>query len=169
MWEESIFDWTLCNFIEIALRHGFSPVNLLHIFRTHFPKSTWGRLLLFITKWDTYYKVGKHFYKVWQLCIRTWGKNYCKVGQVIYYKMRRLLSHVGQSSLKSGAGITKWGNYWKVEQYNTLQTTFVDTMHSTTKLKFWIILKTLLFYFFLNILYPSLVPTKSFVFFWTGK
>ena len=24
----------LCNFIEIALRHGCSPVNLLHIFRT---------------------------------------------------------------------------------------------------------------------------------------
>ena len=25
------------NFIEIALRHGCSPVNLLHIFRTSFP------------------------------------------------------------------------------------------------------------------------------------
>ena len=34
------------NFIEIALRHGCSPVNLLHIFRTHFPKKTPGRLLL---------------------------------------------------------------------------------------------------------------------------
>ena len=28
----------LCNFIEIALRHGCSPVNLLHIFRTPFSK-----------------------------------------------------------------------------------------------------------------------------------
>ena len=27
------------NFIEIAVRHGFSPVNLLHIFRTPFPKN----------------------------------------------------------------------------------------------------------------------------------
>ena len=36
----------LRNFIEIALRHGFSPVNFLHIFRTPFPKSTSGRLLL---------------------------------------------------------------------------------------------------------------------------
>ena len=27
------------NFIEIALRHGCSPVNLLHIFRTPFPKN----------------------------------------------------------------------------------------------------------------------------------
>ena len=36
----------LCNFIEIALRHGCSPVNLLHIFRTPFPKNTSGGLLL---------------------------------------------------------------------------------------------------------------------------
>ena len=37
----------LCNFIEITLRHGCSPVNLLHIFRTPFPKNTSGRLLLY--------------------------------------------------------------------------------------------------------------------------
>ena len=36
----------LCNFIEITLRHGCSPVNLLHIFRTAFLKNTSGRLLL---------------------------------------------------------------------------------------------------------------------------
>ena len=36
----------LCNFIEIALRHGCSPVNLLHIFGTPFPKSTSEWLLL---------------------------------------------------------------------------------------------------------------------------
>ena len=35
----------LCNFIEIALRYGCSHVNLLHIFRTPFPKSTSGGLL----------------------------------------------------------------------------------------------------------------------------
>ena len=34
------------NFIEIVLRHGRSPVNLLHISRTSFPKNTSGRLLL---------------------------------------------------------------------------------------------------------------------------
>ena len=34
----------LCNFIEIALRHGCSPVNLLPIFRTPFPRSTFGWL-----------------------------------------------------------------------------------------------------------------------------
>ena len=36
----------LCKFIEIALRHWCSPVNLLHIYRTPFPKNTSGRLLL---------------------------------------------------------------------------------------------------------------------------
>ena len=36
----------LCSFIEIGLRHGCSPVNLLHIFRTPFLKNTSGRLLL---------------------------------------------------------------------------------------------------------------------------
>ena len=36
----------LCNFIEIALRHGCSPVNCLHIFRTTFLKNTSGCLLL---------------------------------------------------------------------------------------------------------------------------
>ena len=34
------------HFIEIKLRHGCSPVNLLHIFRTPFSKNTSGGLLL---------------------------------------------------------------------------------------------------------------------------
>ena len=34
------------NFIEITLRHGCSPVNLLHIFRIPFPRNTSGRFLL---------------------------------------------------------------------------------------------------------------------------
>ena len=36
----------LCNFVEIALRHACSPVYLLHIFRTPFPKNTSGGMLL---------------------------------------------------------------------------------------------------------------------------
>ena len=36
----------LCNFIEIALRHGCSPVNLLQIFKTTFPRNKSGWLLL---------------------------------------------------------------------------------------------------------------------------
>ena len=35
-----------CNFIKITLWHWCSPVNLLHIFRTPFPKNTSGWLLL---------------------------------------------------------------------------------------------------------------------------
>ena len=34
-------------FIEITLRYGCSPVNLLHIFRTPFPKNTFGWVFLF--------------------------------------------------------------------------------------------------------------------------
>ena len=34
------------NFVEITFRHGYSAVNLLHIFRTLFPKNTSGGLLL---------------------------------------------------------------------------------------------------------------------------
>ena len=30
-----------CNFIEAALGHVCSPLNLLHIFRMRFPKNTW--------------------------------------------------------------------------------------------------------------------------------
>ena len=36
----------LCNFIEITLRHGWSPVDLLHIFRTLFDKNFYGEVLL---------------------------------------------------------------------------------------------------------------------------
>ena len=36
----------LCNFVEITLRHGCSPVNRLHIFRTPFPKNTSSGLFL---------------------------------------------------------------------------------------------------------------------------
>ena len=41
----------LCNFIEITLLHGCSPVNLLHIFKTPFYKNNPGGLLLTIILW----------------------------------------------------------------------------------------------------------------------
>ena len=47
----------LCNFLEITLQHGYSPVNLLHIFRTPFPKNTPGRLLLQQYKPDKFYNI----------------------------------------------------------------------------------------------------------------
>ena len=34
------------NFIEIALRHGCSPVNLMHIFRTLFYKNSYEEMFL---------------------------------------------------------------------------------------------------------------------------
>ena len=37
---------SLHNFIEITLQHDCSPVNVLHIFRTPFPKNTSGQLHL---------------------------------------------------------------------------------------------------------------------------
>ena len=39
-WRSVISIKLLCNFIEIILRHGFSPVNLLHIYRAPFPRNT---------------------------------------------------------------------------------------------------------------------------------
>ena len=48
----------LCNFIEITIRHGCSPVTLLHIFRTAFLKNTSEWLLpvsLFRYKSSRYY------------------------------------------------------------------------------------------------------------------
>ena len=38
----------LCHFIEITLQHRFSPINLLHNFRTPFPNNTSEVLLLLI-------------------------------------------------------------------------------------------------------------------------
>ena len=40
------FNEAVCNFIEITLCHGSSSVNLLHIFRTTFPKNTCGGIFL---------------------------------------------------------------------------------------------------------------------------
>ena len=45
------FNKATSNFIEITLRHGCSPVNLLHIFRTPFAKNTSGRLLLTLQRY----------------------------------------------------------------------------------------------------------------------
>ena len=56
-WRTAISIKLQSNFIEIALPHGCSPVNLLHIFRTPFPNSTSGGLLLEIIdircNWNT--------------------------------------------------------------------------------------------------------------------
>ena len=41
------------NFIEFTLWHGCSPVNLLHIFRTPFPRNTSGRIPIYDIFWNT--------------------------------------------------------------------------------------------------------------------
>ena len=51
----------LCNFIEIVLRYGCSPVNLLHIFRIPFLKNTSERLLLKVEEWSS----KSRCYKIW--------------------------------------------------------------------------------------------------------
>ena len=42
------------------------------------------------------------------------------MGQVIYYKLGKLL-------LQSGAGITKWGNYYKEGQYTCVTPERMET------------------------------------------
>ena len=49
----------LCSFIEMALRYGCSLVNLLHIFRTPFPKNTTEWLLLNLNAWSQQLDVWK--------------------------------------------------------------------------------------------------------------
>ena len=50
--DETLPQCKVSNFIEIALWHGCSPVNLRHIFRSSFPKNTSGWLLLFLVEYD---------------------------------------------------------------------------------------------------------------------
>ena len=67
------------NFIEISLRHGCSPVNLLHIFRAPFLKNTSGRLLPFLVKQSVNYDELDEVNYVELI--------YYKVGQTLYYKL----------------------------------------------------------------------------------
>ena len=53
------------NFIEITLWHGCSPVNLMHIFRTPFPKNTYGRLLLIQFSSSINYLVYRSCFDTW--------------------------------------------------------------------------------------------------------
>ena len=59
-----------CIFIEITLRHGCCPVNLVHIFRIPFPKNTAGWQLLIFTclTYETFFS----FFR-WRLIFRKWG------------------------------------------------------------------------------------------------
>ena len=60
----------LCNFIEIRLRHGCSPVNVLHILRTCFLKNKSGRLLLIIDQ-CRYFLCRQQGLIFWWICLKT--------------------------------------------------------------------------------------------------
>ena len=53
--EERVSSWKIPLSLSFFynFRHGSSPVNLLHVFRTRFYKNTYGRLLLAITSYST--------------------------------------------------------------------------------------------------------------------
>ena len=82
-WKSVISIKFICKFIEITFWHGCSPVNLLQIFRTTFPKTTSRQLLLClllhtekICWFSSYFKQGK-------------GRNFC--GILIKSQKLRLL------------------------------------------------------------------------------
>ena len=77
----------LYNFIEIALRHGCSPVSLLHIFRKPFPRGTSGGLLLilFFFCQDLLFQMC-----IWSPVKRLWWTIFAKtVNGVFTKKLRR--------------------------------------------------------------------------------
>ena len=53
-----------------VLRHGYSPVNLLHIFRTHFSKNTSGRLPLDHQGRE----LSNMSNLLWRFCVFTWDR-----------------------------------------------------------------------------------------------
>ena len=68
----------LCNFTKIALWHGCSPEDLLHIFRAPFPKNTSGRLLMTVLLCDIsflYYhaKISKRILNLDQILWERWN------------------------------------------------------------------------------------------------
>ena len=56
----------LCNFVEIALRHGCSPVSLLHIFRTPFLKGALEDLRQFLASERPLQNMKNAFYITWK-------------------------------------------------------------------------------------------------------
>ena len=78
----------LFNFIEIALRHRCSPVNLLHIFKTPFSRNTFGWLLLYnidlhLANRDQHNtlenqtNIQQQKNKIWTILTQHWLKSWC--------------------------------------------------------------------------------------------
>ena len=87
----------LCNFIEIAIWHGCSPANLLHIFRIPFYKNTCGGLLLtYILPFNL-----NQFSKPWSAfsCIGLLDRQ-CMVRIEIFFFLN--FSHIAKTQIRSG-------------------------------------------------------------------
>ena len=81
---------TQSNFIEIALRHGCSPVNFLHTFRTPFPRNTSGGMF--------YQKTSKTFLDL----IRFLCLTICKIPSITFLMKNKVdSSSVDKYSLLS--------------------------------------------------------------------
>ena len=63
----------LCNFVEIVFWHWRSPANLLHIFRTPFPKNTPGGL--FLTRVRLIGKIDQNDTILWTRCYDSTNTN----------------------------------------------------------------------------------------------
>ena len=84
----------LCNFIEITLWHGCSPVNLLHIFRAVFLKNISRRLLLTIIISDFQKsKLGKEIVN-WQMTLFFQFRNLMNAAQESKNVLRVYLLYV---------------------------------------------------------------------------
>ena len=77
---------------EIPLRHGCSPVNLLHIFRTPFPKNTSGWLLLYllpITHSNLHFNIPKFFNSLFKFS-KTFETSLSDYNELIWTTMKSL-------------------------------------------------------------------------------
>ena len=82
-----------------------------------------------------YYKVGqKVITKKGSFWYYKLGRNYYKVGQLIYYKVGQNLLQSRASLLQSRAGITKWGNYYKVGHNKSKNCTWLKKLKKLNKL-----------------------------------
>ena len=103
------------NFMEIALRHVCSPVNLLHIFKTPLPKNISECLPLFVVNRSI---------------------NYAELTGFNYFEL--IYNIVGQSLLQTCAGISKWGNFiTKWGRYHKVGQPLLQRVAGATLLKRW--------------------------------
>ena len=127
---------------EIALRHGCSPVNLLHLFRTPFPKNTYGGLYLLCGRSKIRSSNPWH--------VRKW--EYPGISHILHicFQQKCLLRYSYFSSINARlpslsleACAIKPGNYSKLSTFFSLKQTLLLSWRHYTKcfgshrLSFW--------------------------------